>query len=434
MALRAPPRSPPFTDYDDMVDELSKQFNVFGPDGEPMKPPKHAAEQWTAPEIQMWFASGGAIEPPDDPKLRAAAAACKADIRSAEDIEAEARVKEAQKAARQAPYFKNLTDRDIKKADMYRDMAFTTGHFPRDVGDLFPVDDKHLRALHKTKHCLPFEKHLLLWNDDEKNGPKVVKHPPEGFTHGSSAALRGVDMRFFWDASNLKVVGALRYSLAAVIGWRHDDKENWSSGLVHGGCVELVLDELTAEVMKVNVAPQNLTSEISFKLKKPSYPDVTYKLEAEVTECSPPRCMVVGRILNMEGEVVAEATAKMAMADRLGDGADPGATLGPPVDPQDAEKFSLTRNIRRAGGGGGRGVDISDGGGGGGGGGGAGGGGGGGLNPSTPAETMSELKRLQKLLVTQLQNEYYCDDLEPPPEAFGWDDQKLTDYFENGGA
>ena len=92
MALRAPPRSSPFTDYDDMVDELSKQFNVFGPDGEPMKPPKHAAEQWTAPEIQMWFASGGAIEPPDDPKLRAAAAACKADIRSAEEIEAEARV------------------------------------------------------------------------------------------------------------------------------------------------------------------------------------------------------------------------------------------------------------------------------------------------------------------------------------------------------
>ena len=34
----------------------------------------------------------------------------------------------------------------------------------------------------------------------------------------------------------------------------------------------MVLDELTAEVMKVNVAPQNLTAEISFKLKKPSRP------------------------------------------------------------------------------------------------------------------------------------------------------------------
>ena len=47
---------------------------------------------------------------------------------------------------------------------------------------------------------------------------------------------------------------------------------SWTSGLVHGGCVEMVLDELTAEVMKVNVAPQNLTAEITFKLKKPSLP------------------------------------------------------------------------------------------------------------------------------------------------------------------
>ena len=33
-------------------------------------------------------------------------------------------------------------------------------------------------------------------------------------------------------------------------------------------------------------------------------------LEAEVTECSPPRCMVVGRILTMENEVVAEERGK----------------------------------------------------------------------------------------------------------------------------
>ena len=46
----------------------------------------------------------------------------------------------------------------------------------------------------------------------------------------------------------------------------------------------------------------------------------------------------------------------------------------------------------------------------------------------------AELKRLQKLLVTQLQNEYFCDDVEPPAEAFGWDDEKLKEYFENGGA
>ena len=81
---------------------------------------------------------------------------------------------------------------------MYRKVAIETGHLPRDVGDLFPADDPHLRALHKEKHLLPFEKHLMLWNDDETKGPKTVKHATEGFTHGSSAALRGMDMRYFW--------------------------------------------------------------------------------------------------------------------------------------------------------------------------------------------------------------------------------------------
>ena len=55
--------------------------------------------------------------------------------------------------------------------------------------------------------------------------------------------------------------------------------------------------------MKINVAPENLTAEITFKLKQKSEPDVTYKLEAEVTECNPPRCTVVGRILTMKDEV-----------------------------------------------------------------------------------------------------------------------------------
>ena len=46
---------------------------------------------------------------------------------------------------------------------------------------------------------------------------------------------------------------------------------------------------------------------------------------------------------------------------------------------------------------------------------------------------MAELKRLQALLVSQLQGEYFCDDVEPPPLAFGWSEEKLREYFENGG-
>ena len=422
MALRAPPRSPPFTDYDDFIDELSKQFNVFGPDGERTFPPEEAKIGWAETEIQMWFASGGMIAPPDDPKLRQQMAAMKTDIRSPQEIEAANRVKDAQKAAREASWFKELKDVDIAKADMYRDAAFALGHPAREgIGDLFPVDDPHIRFLQKTKHILPFEKHLLLWNDD-KDKPKKVFHPTEGFMHGPSAALRGYDMRYYWDSSNLKVVGAVRYSRAADIGWRSDSEESFSSGIVHGGCIEAILDELTAEVMKINMAPENLTAEITFKLKKSSMPYVTYKLEAEITECSPPRATCVGRILTMNDEVVAEATAKMAMVSYLTSGPNnPGPALGAPVPSDEAEKYSLQRVYRRAASGGG-GVDISD------------SGGTSGALPATAAETVAQLKKLQAHLVSQYQNEYFCDDLVPPSEAFGWSEDKLKDYFENGGA
>ena len=249
MALRPPPRAAPYTDYEELLEELSSQFNVFGNDGERKYPPDAAKTEWTAAELQMWFASGGAIEPSDNPKMRAAAAALSnsQDLRSPAEIEAEQRVKDAQAAARNAPYFSKLNATDVSKAELYREAALAFGHAPRDVGDLYPADDPWLKSLQKSKHIMPFEKHLLLWNEGD-GALKNALHAPEGFTHGSSAALRGMDMRYFWDASTLKVVGAVRYSLAAVIGWEHSDEASWSVGIVHGGCIEMVLDELTAEV------------------------------------------------------------------------------------------------------------------------------------------------------------------------------------------
>ena len=68
--------------------------------------------------------------------------------------------------------------------------------------------------------------------------------------------------------------------------------------------------------MKINMCPENTTAEITFKIKKPMAPNVTYRVEAEITECSPPRVMVSGKIVGAEkdsrGDVVfAEAIAKV---------------------------------------------------------------------------------------------------------------------------
>ena len=38
----------------------------------------------------------------------------------------------------------------------------------------------------------------------------------------------------------------------------------------------------------------------------PSLTDTTYKLEAEIIECEPPRCNVIGRIKTMDDKLVAE--------------------------------------------------------------------------------------------------------------------------------
>ena len=76
----------------------------------------------------------------------------------------------------------------------------------------------------------------------------MALHADEGFAFGDSACLgRGVDFRYFFDSSTLKVVAALRYSMKSVGGWSAQDDETspaWGSTLVHGGMIETIMDEV----------------------------------------------------------------------------------------------------------------------------------------------------------------------------------------------
>ena len=49
------------------------------------------------------------------------------------------------------------------------------------------------------------------------------------------------------------------------------------------------------------------------------------------------------------------------------------------------------------------------------------------------ADALLELAAAQRKLVALLQAEYYCDDLELPDSAFGWDEQRIRAYYEAGG-
>ena len=52
---------------------------------------------------------------------------------------------------------------------------------------------------------------------------------------------------------------------------------------------------------------------------------------------------------------------------------------------------------------------------------------------TTVADLASELRSVQKRLVAALQAETFCEDLEPPARAWGWDAAQLVHYFESGG-
>ena len=53
--------------------------------------------------------------------------------------------------------------------------------------------------------------------------------------------------------------------------------------------------------------------------------------------------------------------------------------------------------------------------------------------PGSVAEALAGFKAAQSTLVRALQNEFYCDDLEPPANAFGWTPDQYYAFYESGG-
>jgi hypothetical protein len=47
------------------------------------------------------------------------------------------------------------------------------------------------------------------------------------------------------------------------------------------------------------------------------------------------------------------------------------------------------------------------------------------------SDTAAQILNLQKKLIAELQEEYFCDDVKPPREAFGWSEEKIRAFFES---
>lgn len=96
----------------------------------------------------MWFASGGVIEPPSDPKLRAQVQSfnSKTDLRSTDERFDDELVQKTREAAMQAPWWEKVSELDREKAQVYRDAALSQGIPPRPHG-LLPDNDPWLREV-----------------------------------------------------------------------------------------------------------------------------------------------------------------------------------------------------------------------------------------------------------------------------------------------
>lgn len=163
---------------------------------------------------------------------------------------------------------------------------------------LFEPDDAVLKKYARDT-CRPFAKHL----------PNAVSpyEPVEtgGFITGREAVEhRGIDLRLLWECEEGRVVGAVRFDQGkAAIGPGYS---------VHGGAIQAVLDEATAEAGKMVAFPYLATRRIAHEIKKPVPCGTTLEVWTEVRDIKGLRCFVAGEIRDPNaGTVLAACEAEL---------------------------------------------------------------------------------------------------------------------------
>ncbi|KAK9838957.1 hypothetical protein WJX74_006741 [Apatococcus lobatus] len=175
---------------------------------------------------------------------------------------------------------------------------------------LFPPGDQLLLDLAQLHGSHPFEKHLA-----------GLHSPQEWLTQGSwvsgnNACQNGFDLRLFYQepvqgAQWGGLIGAARLGDRASIGNGY-----WVSA--HGGAVESLLDESTAELAKMEWAPVLATIEATFKIKKAVPLHTTVRIDCKVQRSRGMRCWVYGQISDpATSDILATCEAQLADLQKL---------------------------------------------------------------------------------------------------------------------
>jgi hypothetical protein len=135
---------------------------------------------------------------------------------------------------------------------------------------LFPPGDPQLIALAAQSGFFPFQKHCFRASDE------TWALSDSSFVVGAAAAAeRGIDLRYFYSPSEQVLRGVVRLGAKAMIA----DPDMMSA---HGGAVEAILDEATAELMKIQHSPNTVTRKFTAGILKPVVPFETLTIECRM--------------------------------------------------------------------------------------------------------------------------------------------------------
>jgi hypothetical protein len=185
----------------------------------------------------------------------------------------------------------DLTPEDYRKA------AFATG-IPYRPHGLFPPNDKLLTELSTDPTFHPFMKHVPC----ERPHDFVVA--PGCWASGDSAAKAGLDVRHFYKfpqngCDHGELHGAVRAGDGAAICLH-------GYTTAHGGSIETILDECTAEIAKCEFAPTATTINFKVNLKKPFPLHRTCRILCKIKSISSNKLRIVttGEIYDAEDDTL----------------------------------------------------------------------------------------------------------------------------------
>jgi len=179
----------------------------------------------------------------------------------------------------------------------YRKAAFSSG-IPFRPNGLFPARDSLLTKLSTDENFFAFMKHVPC----EKPHDFVIANGC--WASGDNAAKAGLDVRHFYrypqqGFEHGELHGAVRAGDGAAICYH-------GYTTAHGGSVETILDECTAEIAKCEFAPTATTINFKVQLKKPFPLHKTCRILCKIKSISNNRLRVIvtGEIFDAEDDTL----------------------------------------------------------------------------------------------------------------------------------